>query len=147
MNYDLLFSVANTTALLCWLILLVAPRWSLTKYAVISGAAVMVLSLAYLIAVALSLPGSEGDFSSLKGVMRLFEQPGAVLAGWLHYLAFDLFVGLWILQDSRKSEIRHRFIVPVLILTFMLGPVGLLTYHSIKSIVKKRWSYAINPVD
>jgi hypothetical protein len=147
MNHSLLFTLANIVAMLAWAALVLAPRRALTRHLVLSGAVLLTLAAAYLIAILASLPGSGGNFASLEGVMELFSQPGAVLAGWLHYLAFDLFVGLWIHRDASRNGIRHFLTVPALLLTFMLGPAGLLTYLATKRLVQKRWSHVFDPVD
>jgi hypothetical protein len=76
---------------------------------------------------------------SLDGVVALFQSRGMVVAGWLHYLAFDLFVGIWITLDARVHNFRHWWIVPSLLLTFMLGPAGLLTYYLLRSALLKSW--------
>ncbi len=73
--------------------------------------------------------GSRGGFSSLHGVAELFSNPWLLLAGWVHYLAFDLFVGTWEVRDSLERGVPRLLVVPCLLLTFMLGPVGFLTYH------------------
>ena len=65
---------------------------------------------------------------SLEGVMRLFASPWLVLAGWLHYLAFDLFVGAWLTRDASRNGIRHVLVVPCLIATLLAGPIGLGSY-------------------
>ena len=71
-----------------------------------------------------TLPGSEGGFSSLDDVALLFSNPWMLLAGWIHYLAFDLLVGTWEARDSRDRGIPHLLLVPCLILTFLFGPPG-----------------------
>jgi hypothetical protein len=96
-----------------------------------------VFAAVYLVLILVSLPGSEGGFSSLAGVRRLFENDYALTAGWAHYLAFDLFVGSWILGNSQKFGISHWLIIPCLFLTFMLGPVGLLTYYLLRAALRK----------
>jgi hypothetical protein len=85
-----------------------------------------------------ALPGSDGGFSSLSSVSRLFENPWALLAGWTHYLAFDLFIGGWEVRDAQRRGVRHLFMVPVLVLTFLLGPGGLLLYLLIRSLAPNR---------
>jgi len=77
---------------------------------------------------------AEGDFFTLAGVQQLFANPWAALAGWLHYLAFDLFIGSWEVRNARRVGIPHWQVIPCLFLTFMLGPVGLLVYFVL------RWS-------
>jgi hypothetical protein len=66
--------------------------------------------------------------------MRLFTQPGIALAGWIHYLAFDLFVGAWEVRDASRHGVPHRVVVPCLVLTFLLGPSGLLAYLALRGV-------------
>jgi hypothetical protein len=75
---------------------------------------------------------SEGGFSSLPDVARLFMNPWLLLAGWIHYLAFDLLVGSWEARDARKHGINHLLVIPCLILTFMFGPAGWLLYRGVR---------------
>ena len=72
----------------------------------------------------------EADFSSLEGILVLFHQatPEAAAAGWMHYLAFDFWVGCWLLRDAQKRGLPQLLIVLPLLCTFMLGPVGILLY-------------------
>lgn len=86
------------------------------------------LAVVYLYLVVSDFNDAEGSFTSLAGVAQLFANPKVVLAGWIHYLVFDLFVGCWEVRDSRRHGIHHLLVVPSLILTFLLGPIGLLTY-------------------
>ena len=78
--------------------------------------------------------GSEGGFSSLDGVASLFANRWLLLAGWTHYLAFDLLVGVWEVHDSRERGIPHLLVVPCLALTFMFGPAGWLLYQLIRRV-------------
>jgi hypothetical protein len=70
----------------------------------------------------------HGGFSSLQDVRALFSNDHLLLAGWVHYLAFDLFVGTWIAKDSQEKLLNPLMILPLLGLTFMFGPIGLLVY-------------------
>ena len=71
-------------------------------------------------------------------VYALFQDPALVLAGWIHYLAFDLFIGSWEVRDARRIGIPHLLVVPCLIGTFLVGPVGLLLYLLLRFILQKR---------
>ena len=128
------FQVANTTALVGWIALIVQPRRvaSWLRYAV-PGA----LALLYAWAIVTSLPDSEGGFGSLAEVKVLFTNDRALLAGWVHYLAFDLFIGCWAVLDAQQRRVPHLLVVPCLLLTFMLGPVGLLTYLLLRQVVSR----------
>jgi hypothetical protein len=68
-----------------------------------------------------SWAAAEGDFGSLGGVARLFDHPGLLLAGWVHYLAFDLLVGLWEREEAARVGLSRRALVPCLALMFLLG--------------------------
>jgi hypothetical protein len=92
------------------------------------------LGVVYVVLIALSLPGSDGGFSSLAGVRALFVDPRGLLAGWTHYLAFDLFIGGWEVRDAQQRGIPHLLVVPALVLTFLFGPAGLLLYLAISRL-------------
>jgi hypothetical protein len=81
--------------------------------------------------------GTEGDFSSLDGVSKLFADPYALTAGWIHYLAFDMFIGGWEVTDSQKYGISHWKVVPCLVFTFLFGPIGLLAYYVVRALHTK----------
>jgi hypothetical protein len=128
---DAVFSACSTAALLGWVLLAVAPRWKATG--VVAGVVLPVgLGLVYLTLIVFHLPGARGGFGSLADVAALFEQPALLLAGWIHYLAFDLFIGAWEVRDARRHLVPHLLVVPCLVLTFLLGPIGLLCYLGLR---------------
>jgi hypothetical protein len=132
---DFLFSLANPLALLGWALLVLAPRWRLTKTLVLSGAWPLGLALAYAALITthyLGGHGAEGGFGSLAQVAALFRDPWALLAGWVHYLCFDLFTGAWEVRDAQRRGVPHWALVPALGLTFLFGPVGLLVYFGVR---------------
>jgi hypothetical protein len=128
------FSFANLGAVVSWLILIVLGRNYWVR-AVVVGA-ILPLSLATLYAGLLITHWSdiEGDFGTLAGVQALFSNEWILLAGWVHYLAFDLFIGCWEVRDARHHGIPHWAVIPSLILTFLFGPAGLLLYFLIRLI-------------
>ncbi len=132
MKPETLFQVCNTAAPFGWLLMAVAPRWSWTRKLILSGLFPLLLSLIYLGIIVTTFGSSEGSFSSHAGVMKLFEDPYAVTAGWIHYLAFDMFIGAWEVTDSHKHNIAHWKIIPCLVLTFLFGPIGLLAYFLVR---------------
>lgn len=138
MTAERVFSILNLLAMAGWLLLILLPkkRWASTVVPIVVPC---LLAMTYVVLVAVSLPGSEGGFSSLAGVSTLFANPWALLAGWTHYLAFDLFLGGWEVRDAQRRGIPHLMVVPVLILTFLLGPAGLLLYLAIRSLTSKVW--------
>jgi len=136
MTSEQIYSALNLVAMLGWLPLLLLPRarWAVSLVPIVVPA---VLSVAYVALVAAALPGSDGGFSSLAAVRALFESPEALLAGWTHYLAFDLFIGGWEVRDAQRRGIPHLLLVPALVLTFLAGPGGLLLYLGIRSL--RQW--------
>lgn len=131
MTAEQLFSILNLTTLAAWLPLVFLPRvrWSATVLPVVVPS---LLAVVYVAIVAATFAQSEGGFSSLADVAALFENPWMLLAGWIHYLAFDLFIGGWEVRDAQRRGIRHLLVVPALALTFLFGPAGLLLYLVIR---------------
>ena len=138
MDINAVFTVANNGILIFWLVLIVAPGWRGTQVLVHSVAVPAVLGVTYLCLFCWPLVGgpalpADGSFFSLAGVMALFQSPVATTAGWIHYLVFDLFVGAWEARDARRRGVPHWLLVPCLILTLMVGPIGLLAYLTIRA--------------
>lgn len=125
-----LFTIANTAILFAWLPLLVAPKKKIAQTLIAFPYVPLVVSLFYLYFLLTDGGLSEADFSSLEGILKLYHQatPEAAAAGWMHYLAFDYWVGCWVLRDAQKRELPHALILLPLLSTFMLGPVGVLLY-------------------
>lgn len=139
MNYDQLFQLCNTIVLPAWLLLIIAPTWKWTSRIVI-GIVVTLLALLYVYLVFSTIQlGDFENFGSLDGIMGLFRERGAVLAGWIHYLAFDLMAGWFIVHNAMKNGINRRLIIPCLLFTFMLGPSGLLLYLLLRLVITKRY--------
>ena len=143
MEPSVLFKITNTIALLGWIIMLVLHHRPL-MYQLVFGGIITLLSICYaaVIVWSFSEPAGGGDFSSLEGVMTLFTKPKAVLAGWIHYLAFDMTVGLLIVYHSVKLGIKRWIIIPCQFFTFMFGPVGLLLYVVGVTVYKR--SFPVN---
>ena len=132
MSAEAVFRVANTIALICWVMLAVLPgrRWVTD---ILTGRAVPAMfGLVYVAIVATVFRASEGSFSTLAGVAALFSNPSLLLAGWLHYLAFDLLIGTWEARDARARGVPHLLLVPCLFLTLMSGPAGWLLYMGVR---------------
>lgn len=138
---DALFSLANALVLPAWALLAFAPGWRGTRTLVLSGLWPGLLALLYAALITAHYLGphaGEGGFSSLVGVAALFQSPWALLAGWVHYLAFDLFVGAWQVRDAARRQVPHLAVVPALALTFLFGPVGLLVYFGVRAAFGKK---------
>ncbi len=140
---DFLFQAANQIAFVGWLLLLVAPNWRGTRALVLSGALPLLLAACYVVLIAYQTfahPAPGSGFGSLGEVAALFREPWALLAGWVHYLCFDLAVGAWEARDARRRGMPHLVLIPCLAATFMLGPLGLLLYCGLR----QRWRPAPN---
>jgi hypothetical protein len=126
MTWATLFSLANGIALVSWATLIVAPRWA-ALLALIRYGVIVLFCIAYAALVLLFFFRIEGGgFGTLLEVRALFASDPALLAGWLHYLAFDLFVGLWIAERADARGLNRFIQAPLLFATFMFGPIGLL---------------------
>ncbi len=143
MSPEDLFRFTNSMATFGWALLIFLPQWHWTKKLVHSLLIPILLSAAYPLAMILYPSGFSMDFGTLEAVTALFSQKEVVLIGWIHYLAFDLMVGLWISRDAQKHEIKHWYIIIPLLLTFMLGPIGLLLYFILRSIYLKEVPFQI----
>lgn len=129
---NVVFSVANVLALVGWIVLAAFPRGRSAEL-VTARFLPALFAVAY-VAIILAVWGrTPGGFSSLDAVGQLFENPWLRLAGWLHYLAFDLLIGGVIVRDARERGIAHVWILPLLFLTFMFGPAGWLGYRALSA--------------
>jgi len=138
MSDDLVFQVLNLSVLPAWGLLCVAPRARVTRVLVHSGAYPLVLATAYAILLFGDSPGPQGaHFFSLEGVRRIFTTPRTIIACWVHYLVFDLFVGSWEVRDAHRHGIPHWRVVPSALLTLMFGPLGLASWLVVRALHRR----------
>ena len=128
MTAEQIFSVSNLLSVLCWILLAVLPNRRWATDVVTGKAAPALFAVAYIAIVIAVFPRAEGSFSTLAGVTELFANPWLLLAGWLHYLAFDLLIGTWEARDSIERGVPRWLLVPCLFLTLMFGPMGWVMY-------------------
>jgi hypothetical protein len=129
MSPDTVFSLASSAALVGWLLLILAPRWGLL-IAFIRFGLIGALSLTYSVLVFVYFFRVEGGgFDTIAQVRALFMSDPVLVAGWVHYLAFDLFVGTWIALEADKRGWNRVLQTPMLVATFMFGPLGLLLFY------------------
>ena len=140
MSAEFVFSACSSMVLPGWALLLFLPRWKWTLAVISGGVVPFCLALAYagLVLSQILVWPDGGGFSSVQEVAVLFDNPYMLTAGWVHYLAFDLFVGCWEAQDSQKHKIPHILVAPCLLLTFLLGPVGLVCYLMVRFFAAKQ---------
>jgi len=133
MNWESLFGFVNLAAMIAWIALILLPRWpALLAACLYLG--VGLLCLIYATGLFSVMGGlvdpvgpdlGEAGFSTIEGVRAIFASNGGVTIGWTHYLAFDLFVGIWIARDADAKQFSRILQAPILLATFMAGPVGL----------------------
>ncbi len=131
-----LFSLSGVVVLPCWLLLLVAPRWRVTQVLATFIAPLLIAGV-YIGLLVSHKPAPGAGFNSLAQVGVLFSSPYALLAGWVHYLAFDLFTGAWEARDAARVEISRWLVAPCLLLTFFFGPAGLAIYLLLKLSLRR----------
>jgi hypothetical protein len=140
MSLEKIFELANLAVLPGWILLAVAPRWRWSqRYA----ALLIPLLLGPVYVWLLAANWGPGGFGTLEGVAQLFSNRALLLAGWIHYLVFDLFVGSWETRDALARRIPHIVVVPCLVFTFLLGPAGLLLYL----LIRVAWRRVLDPYE
>jgi hypothetical protein len=142
MNADQMFSICNSAALVGWLILAIAGRKRWASYLVTGAILPLLLAVVYLVLLAGHWGETKGGFGTLTDVAELFSNRWVLLAGWIHYLCFDLFIGSWEVRDAQARGISHWLVIPCLFFTFMFGPVGLLLYFALRTARTKTLSLA-----
>ena len=140
MNLEQIYSICSLIAFAGWGALLFAPV-ARDRMVMAARAAALILCIVYLTQYFTITEGVEGGgFSTLAGVTALFSKAGNVMLGWTHYLAFDLFIGSWQIEDAGKRGVPHWVMIPCLFLTLMLGPIGLLLYFVIREAKSRFFS-------
>lgn len=136
---DRIFWIASNVALLGWLVLaasIILNRPMLRDR--IAGMAVpLLLSCGYAVLVAAFWWRADGGFASLSDVQRLFTSPWIALAGWVHYLAYDLFIGASIARRLMDAKLSRLFLIPILPFAFLFGPIGFLLAEGLLLVTRK----------
>ena len=132
MDWETAFSIANIAAGLCWLALIFLPRSWPVLPGIIRLAVPLLLTVAYAALVLAYFFRAEGGFDSLVRVRALFQSDPVLLAGWIHYLAFDLLVGTWIADEADRHGVSRLIQAPILFATFMFGPLGWLLFQGVR---------------
>lgn len=139
MLYETIFNIFNCGILLFWILLLALPKKGFTQKLVAFPWVPLVFASGYVYFLSTTKGTFSADFSSLSGLTEMFQnsKPRGVAAGWLHYLAFDFWVGCWMLKNSQDKGVNHLWMILPLICTFMLGPVGIIIYTLVLLTQKK----------
>lgn len=130
-SLDVLFGVAGNVALAGWLVLALAP-YRADAPRRMAAAIALALGTFYAALIGSFWAAGSGGFGSLSDFGRLFEHRGLLLAGWVHYLAFDLLVGLWEREQARRIGLSRWLLAPCLLLTLLFGPLGWLAFMALR---------------
>ncbi|MAY20835.1 MAG: hypothetical protein CL955_09475 [Erythrobacteraceae bacterium] len=147
-GWDQLFGAVNLIALVAWVALILLPRWPALLSALLYlgvGLLCLVYTVGLVGALSGVFPAGEGgaNFSTIEGVRAIFASDLGVTIGWTHYLAFDLFIGIWIARDADAKHISRLVQAPILLATFLAGPLGLLLWLIVREPAARRsgrWS-------
>lgn len=139
MTADLLFQIINPIALVGWVVLAAAiilkrPFW---RDVIVGQAWPVAFAMVYTVLILFFFAKADGGFDRLANVQKLFMSPWAALAGWIHYLAFDLFVGVHIAKRVTEEGLPRLVLIVLLPLTFLFGPIGYLGFHIAKLALRK----------
>lgn len=141
MDWGLLFSAINVIALIGWGLLAFTGRGPLI-HSLVLYLGIGLLCLIYSVGL-ITMVASEGGldfgaFGSIEGIRALFQSDAGIVIGWTHYLAFDLFVGQWIAKEADMRGFSRLAQLPILFLTLMAGPLGLLVWLIVRGRRKMR---------
>ena len=131
---DLMFQIANPVALIGWLTLALSPLSPRITQMIAGLAIPLLLAVLYSGLILAHWSTAPGGFGSLAQVMALFTSPPVALAGWVHYLAFDMLIGAWIARSAARDGIAHLLVLPCLALTFLFGPIGFLAFTALRAL-------------
>lgn len=135
MTASSLFSAFNMLAMTGWIILAlgVALKRDWLRDVVAGIYIPVMISVAYAILIVFFFAAAEGGFDTLANVQKLFTSPWAALAGWIHYLAFDLIMGARIARGLAEQGLPRWPLILLLPITFLFGPIGYLAFEIIKA--------------
>ena len=134
MTPDFVFRTGNQVAIVGWLALIFAGRLRIVSAVLCKYVLPGSIAAVYAILVLTHWSGHQGGFDSVQSVHRLFGDPWLLTAGWLHYLASDLFVGAWEVRNAQRSGISRWLLVPCLVATFLFGPIGFLLFLLLRAV-------------
>lgn len=137
---DTIFQLSNLLVMPFWLLIILLPHWQWTRRIMGSRWSVVPAALLYAVLVAPNVPTFLGDLANptLGGIAALLGTPEGATIGWIHFLAFDLFVGRWAYLDSREHGLTAWLVSPVLFIVLMFGPLGLLLYLATRALLLRR---------
>ena len=142
MNPETIFSLSSLLVMPFWLLMIFLPRWRMTQRVM---AGLWVAVPAALLYAVLVLPHFVEIFTAvsnptLTGITALLGDATGATIAWVHFLAFDLFVGRWVYLDGRSRQLSAWIISPILFVVLMLGPIVFLLYLAVRTAVARQFS-------
>lgn len=139
---DTTFQLSNLLVMPFWFLMLLLPHWRWTQRIMSSLWSVVPAALLYAMLVLPNLFGLLGELASptLSSIAALLGTPSGATIGWVHFLAFDLFVGRWAYLDSHKHGFSAWWVSPILFFVLMFGPLGLVLYLGARVLLLRRAS-------
>lgn len=134
MTPQLVFRLASGLALAGWVALIVAGKLRSVPSVLCKFLIPGLIAITYSVLILTHWRGHAGGYGSLEEVRQLFGNPWLLTAGWIHYLAFDLFCGAWQVREAQRLGIGHLWVVPCLVMTFLFGPMGYLLFLVLRAI-------------
>ncbi len=138
MSNNTVYLFANCLALAGWFFLFLSAFTSLKVQWLAGRAVPLLLAILYTAFMASLLPFAGGGFESLEKLTSLFAQPEIALVGWIHYLAFDLFIGSWQVETAKREQLPSVILLPSLLLTLLFGPAGLLFFLTTRHMLNSK---------
>jgi hypothetical protein len=139
---DTIFQISNLLTMPFWLLMILLPHWRWTQRIMASLWTVVPAALLYAILVVPNVFGLLGELANptLASIATLLGTPAGATIGWVHFLAFDLFVGRWAYLDSRTHGFSAWLVSPILFFVLMLGPLGFLLYIALRAALLRSTS-------
>ena len=146
LSYENIYLIANWGVIPFWLLLIILPNHALTNFFVQSIIVPLLLGSAYgFVAYNIYLEKNILDsfelYNGLNGLYSMFANEAFLLIFWLHFLAINLFVGTWIVRDSKRYVVSRILVVFSLITTYFTGPIGLVIYWFLRIFFAKKISF------
>jgi Domain of unknown function (DUF4281) len=132
---ETVFSLSSLTSIPFWLLMILAPRWSWTRKILGSPFVILPAAILYIVLVFPNIVSSFPTLANptLETVQALLGSSAGATITWVHFLAFDLFVGRWAYLDSLERNIHPLVMAPILFLILMFGPLGFVLYLGARS--------------
>ena len=146
LSYENIYLIANWGVVPFWLLLIISPNHNLTIFFTQSIVVPLLLGTAYIfISYNIYIEGNILDsfelYKGLDGLYSMFSNEGLLLVFWIHFLAISLFVGSWIVRDSRRYMMSKILVILSLVLTYFSGPIGLIIYWFFRIFFARKISF------